>query len=74
MFVVVETYIRARRASKGSTTITLGGARPQRHVVNQLAAEAVAAAAYLRAPIEVKVDSHLLRAAAYAEKVAYRVV
>ena len=50
------------------------GVLAQSHVVNQLAAEAVAAAAYLRAPIEVEVDSHLLRAAAYAENIAYRVV
>lgn len=44
------------------------------HPANQLAAEAVAAAAYLVAPIEVEVDAPQLRAAAHAEQVPYRVI
>lgn len=42
--------------------------------VNQLAAEAVAAAAYLEAPIEVEIDAPQVREAADSEHVGYQVV
>jgi hypothetical protein len=41
--------------------------------VNQLAAEAVAAAAYLETEIEVEIDAPQIRAAALAEDVGYHV-
>jgi hypothetical protein len=44
------------------------------HVVNQLAAEAVAAAAYLETSIEVEIDTPQVRVTAYAEQVDYRVI
>lgn len=44
------------------------------HAVNQLAAEAVAAAAYLETSIEVEVDTPHVRAAADAEQVEYHVI
>jgi hypothetical protein len=44
------------------------------HAVNQLAAEAVAAAAYLETSIEVEIDTPHIRAAADAEQVEYHVV
>ena len=50
------------------------GLLAQDHAVNQLAAEAVAAAAYLRTPIEVEMDTPPLRAAAGAESIVYRVI
>lgn len=50
------------------------GLLAQDHTVNQLAAEAVAAAAYLEAPIEVEIDAPQIREAAAAEQVAYRVM
>jgi hypothetical protein len=43
-------------------------------VVNQLAAEAVAAAAYLGTSIEVEIDTPQVRAMAAAEQVDYRVI
>jgi hypothetical protein len=43
------------------------------HAVNQLAAEAVAAASYLQTSIEVEIESPQIRAAADAEHVNYRV-
>lgn len=43
------------------------------HAVNQLAAEAVAAAAYLQTSIEVEIDTPQIRVAAGAEHVDYRV-
>jgi hypothetical protein len=43
------------------------------HAVNQLAAEAVAAAAYLQTSIEVEIDTPQIRAVAGAEHVDYRV-
>jgi len=43
------------------------------HAVNQLAAEAVAAASYLQTSIEVEIDTPQIRAAADAEHVDYRV-
>ncbi len=50
------------------------GLLAQDHAVNQLAAEAVAAAAYLRIPIEVEMDTPPLRAAADSESIVYRVI
>lgn len=50
------------------------GALAAQHAVNQLAAEAVAAAAYLDTSIEVEIDAPGIRAAARAEGVGYRVV
>lgn len=44
------------------------------HVVNQLAAEAIAAAAYLDTSIEVEIDTPQIRAAALAEQIEYRVI
>lgn len=44
------------------------------HSVNQLAAEAVAAAAYLETSIEVEIDTPQIRAAALVEHVDYRVI
>jgi hypothetical protein len=44
------------------------------HAVNQLAAEAVAAAAYLETSIEVEIDTPPIRAAALVEHVDYRVI
>ena len=44
------------------------------HIVTQLSAEAVAAAAYLDTSIEVEIDTPQIRAAAGAEQVNYRVV
>jgi hypothetical protein len=44
------------------------------HVVNQLAAEAVAAAAYLETSIEVEIDTPQVRVTADAEQVDYRVI
>ncbi|MHB8295454.1 MAG: hypothetical protein ACYDH5_12670 [Acidimicrobiales bacterium] len=41
------------------------------HAVNQLAAEAVAAAAYLGTSIEVEIDTPQLRAAADATRIEY---
>ena len=43
------------------------------HTVNQLTAEAVAAASYLQTSIEVEIDAPQIRAAAGAEHVGYRV-
>jgi hypothetical protein len=42
--------------------------------VNQLAAEAVAAAAYLETSIEVEIDTQQVRGAAEAEHVEYQVI
>lgn len=42
--------------------------------VNQLAAEAVAAAAYLETSIEVEIDAPQVREAAKSEQVAYHVI
>ena len=50
------------------------GVLAQDHVVNQLAAEAVAAAAYLGTSIEVEIDTPQVRAMAAAEQVDYRVI
>jgi len=50
------------------------GELAQDHSVNQLAAEAVAAAAYLETPIEVEIDTPQIRDAARAEHVEYRVI
>ncbi len=44
------------------------------HAVNQLAAEAVAAAAYLETSIEVEIDTPQVRDAANAEHVEYHVI
>jgi hypothetical protein len=44
------------------------------HPVNQLAAEAVAAAAYLETTIEVEIDTPQVRDAADSENVEYRVI
>lgn len=49
------------------------GVLAQDHAVNQLAAEAVAAAAYLETSIEVEIDTPQIRAAADAVQVAYHV-
>ena len=49
------------------------GVLAQAHPVNQLAAEAVAAAAYLETEIEVEIDTPQIRMAALAENIAYRV-
>jgi len=49
------------------------GVLAQHHAVNQLAAEAVAAAAYLETSIEVGIDTPQLRNAAGAEHVGYHV-
>jgi len=43
------------------------------HAVNQLAAEAIAAAAYLQTSIEVEIDTPQIRAVAGAEHVGYLV-
>ena len=50
------------------------GVLAEDHSVNQLAAEAVAAAAYLETSIEVEIDTPLVRQAAVAEHVAYHVI
>ena len=50
------------------------GVLAEDHSVNQLAAEAVAAAAYLDTSIEVEIDTPLVRQAAEAEHVAYHVI
>ncbi len=50
------------------------GVLAQDHTVNQLAAEAVAAAAYLDTCIEVEIDTPQVRVTAQAEQVRYRVV
>ena len=50
------------------------GALAEAHPINQLAAEAVAAAAYLETSIEVEIDTPLVRDAANATRVEYRVV
>lgn len=44
------------------------------HVVNQLAAEAVAAAAYLETSIEVEIDTPQIRDAALVEQIEYRLI
>lgn len=44
------------------------------HAINQLAAEAIAAAAYLETSIEVEIDIPRVRDAANAEHVEYRVI
>lgn len=44
------------------------------HAINQLAAEAIAAAAYLETSIEVEIDFPRVRDAANAEHVEYRVI
>lgn len=49
------------------------GVLARAHTVNQLAAEAVAAAAYLDAPIEVAIDTPQIAAVAAAERIGYRV-
>lgn len=46
----------------------------QDHPLNQLAAEAVAAAAFLETVIEVEVDTPQMRDAARAERIEYRVI
>jgi hypothetical protein len=50
------------------------GVLAQDHAVNQLAAEAVAAAAYLQTSIELEIDTPQVRDAADAEHVEYRVI
>lgn len=50
------------------------GALAQDHAVNQLAAEALAAAAYLETSIEVEIDTPQVRDAADAEHVEYHVI
>jgi hypothetical protein len=50
------------------------GVLAQDHVVNQLAAEAVAAAAYLETSIEVEIDTPQVRVTADAEQVDDRVI
>lgn len=50
------------------------GVLAQDHAVNQLAAEAVAAAAYLETSIEAEIDTPQVRAAAGAERVEYHVI
>ncbi len=50
------------------------GALAEAQPVNQLAAEAVAAAAYLETSIEVEIDTPLVRDAANSTRVEYRVV
>lgn len=50
------------------------GVLAEDHAVNQLAAEAVAAAAYLDTSIEVAVDTPQLRDAAEAEDVEYHLI
>jgi hypothetical protein len=50
------------------------GVLAQDHAVSQLAAEAVAAAAYLETSVEVEIDSPQIRAAARASQVEYRVI
>jgi hypothetical protein len=50
------------------------GVLAQDHAVNQLAAEAVAAAAYLETSIEVEMDTPQVRDAAAAEHVEYHVI
>ncbi len=49
------------------------GVLAQVHPLNQLAAEAVAAAAYLDTDIELEIDTPQIRAAALAEDIGYRV-
>ncbi len=49
------------------------GVLAHEHPLNQLAAEAIAAAAYLQTSIEVEVDTPQIRAAALAEQVDYRI-
>jgi hypothetical protein len=49
------------------------GVLAQDHAVNQLAAEAVAAAAYLETSIEVEIDTPQIRAATDAAQVDYHV-
>jgi hypothetical protein len=49
------------------------GVLAQDHAVNQLAAEAVAAAALLQTSIEVEIDAPQIRAAAHGEHLEYRV-
>jgi hypothetical protein len=49
------------------------GVLAQDHAVNQLAAEAVAAAAYLETSIEVEIDTPQIRAAAHASRIEYHV-
>lgn len=49
------------------------GVLAQDHTVDQLAAEAVAAAAYLETAIEVEIDTPQIRAAASAAQVEYRI-
>jgi hypothetical protein len=49
------------------------GALARDHGINQLAAEAIAAASYLQTSIQVEVDAPLLRTVAGAEQVGYRV-
>ncbi|MBO0730786.1 MAG: hypothetical protein J2P57_16130 [Acidimicrobiaceae bacterium] len=50
------------------------GVLAQTQAVNQLAAEAVAAAAYLETSIELEIDTPQVRHAAEAEQVEYHVV
>lgn len=50
------------------------GVLAQDHAVNQLAAEAVATAAYMEAPIEVEIDAPQVRDTADAEHVEYFIV
>ena len=50
------------------------GVLAQDHAVNQLAAEAVAAAAYLETSIEVEIDTPQVRHAADTEHVEYHVI
>ena len=49
------------------------GVLAEDHSINQFAAEAVAAAAYLKTSIEVEIDTPLVREAATAEHVTYHV-